>query len=227
MKLQAKKVGKQFIRRREGGNVFWAVKEADLALEGGKFVAIYGPSGSGKSTLLAMLAGILKPTEGEVWLDGTELYGMPDGKQAQFRMQHISMIPQGQTAVQSLNVLENVLLSYYFRPDRKGQEEHLRTRAVELLKTLGIEQLQEVMPREMSGGELRRMAVARALLPEPDVVLADEPTADLDDANTEIVLKCLKQAAKSGKAVLIVTHDPKVMEYADEVLHMEKEGKLH
>ncbi len=220
MKLQAKKAGKQFIRRREDGNIFWAVKDEELALTGGRFMAVYGPSGSGKSTLLAMLAGILKPTEGQILLDDVDLYSMPDGKQAEFRTKHISMIPQGQTAVQSLNVLENVLLSCYFRKDLKGQEETLKKRAEELLKILKIDSLKAVMPREMSGGELRRMAVARALLPEPDVVLADEPTADLDDVNTKIVLECLKQTAKSNKAVLVVTHDPKVMEYADEVVNM-------
>lgn len=220
MILQAKKAGKQFIRRREAGNVFWAVKDEDLTLEGGKFIAVYGASGSGKSTLLSMLAGILKPTEGEILLDGKDLYGMPDGQQTEFRTKHISMIPQGQTAVQSLNVLENVMLSCYFRKDLAGQEDKLREHAEELLKTLGIDSLRAVMPREMSGGELRRMAVARALLPDPDVVLADEPTADLDDVNTDIVLGCLKQSAEYGKAVLVVTHDHKVVEYADEVINM-------
>ncbi len=225
MKLQAKKAGKQFIRRRGDGNVFWAVKDEELTLEDGKFIAVYGPSGSGKSTLLAMLAGILKPTEGEILLDGKDLYGMSDRAQTEFRTRHISMIPQGQTAVQSLNVIENVLLSCYFRKDLKGQEEKLKDRAEELLKKLGIDSLRAVMPREMSGGELRRMAVARALLSQPDVILADEPTADLDDANTKIVLECLKQAAKSGKAVLVVTHDPSVMEYADDVIKITPKNK--
>lgn len=226
MIAEAKQAGKSYIRKRADSNVFWAAEEIDLRLEPGTLTALYGPSGSGKSTLLAMLAGILKPSAGEILYDGTDIYQKSDEALSTFRNETIGVVPQGQTAIQSLTVLENVLLPAGFS-GKKGARwsEALRERAKALLTETGIEMLADTMPRELSGGELRRMAIARALILDPAVILADEPTADLDSENTTAVLGMFKKAAGDGRAVLIVTHDPEVLSYADVVLNM-KNGRL-
>lgn len=221
--LRAEQIGKQFIRKREDSNIFWAVEQADLTLTPGKICALYGPSGSGKSTLLTMLGGILEPTVGHVFYDDIDIYQMGDKKLSLFRNEHFGMIPQGQTALQALTVEENVLLPFSLY--KKGEAQKRMARAGELLEQTGIANLKNTMPKELSGGELRRMAVARALVMEPEVILADEPTADLDEENTEIVLKILRRAADEGRAVLIVTHDQAVMEYADDTFYM-RDGRI-
>lgn len=212
--LRTEKVSKSFLRKRGESNVLWAVQETDLTLEAGKVTVLSGPSGSGKSTLLNLLSGILKPTGGKVWMDDVDLYAMNDAALSKFRNAHIGVIPQGQTALHSLTVLENVLLPtemYHLRRDA----DKIREEAMELLRLTGIADLANVMPSELSGGEMRRMAVARALINQPDVILADEPTADLDDENTAIVLGLLRHAAQTGKTVFVVTHDRNVTDIAD------------
>ena len=139
------------------------------------------------------------------------------------------MVPQGQSAIYSLNVQENVLLPftmYEKRAKKAGDLVEAKKRAEALLLATGLNELREVFPQELSGGELRRMAIARALMMEPEVVFADEPTEDLDDTNTKVVLKLFEDAAKSGCAVLIVTHDNSVFPYAD-VLYRMDDGRLH
>ena len=169
-----------------------------------------------------MLGGLLAPSGGTVKYGGTDLYQLDDKALSLFRNRHIGVIPQGSAALTNLNVLENVIspaLIYGKRGDG------LLTRANELLKTVGIAELAEAMPNELSGGELRRMAIARALMNSPDVILADEPTGDLDDENTEAVLRLLKGQSERGAAVLIATHDGAVKNYADIVLKMD-DGRL-
>ena len=223
MALCAKEISKSYLRQREDSNIFCAVEPVDFMLEEGVITCLSGPSGSGKTTLLSMLAGILKPTAGTVSLDDTDLYSMNDRALSRFRCEHFGVIPQGQTALQSLTVLENVMLPCLLSGGRR--DDALIARAEALLARVGIGELRDVMPRELSGGELRRMAIARALVHSPEIILADEPTADLDDDNTDIVLSVLREAADSGKAVLVVTHDRKVMDFADRVYHMYR-GKI-
>ena len=221
MTLKAIDVCKQFLRQREDSNVFYAVEKTSFEVPEEQITCLAGPSGSGKTTLLSMLAGILEPTEGRILLGETDLYEMNDRKLSRFRCEHFGVIPQGQTALQALTVLENVLLPCMLYGVRKDIDpEMLRAYAMELLEQTGIAELANIMPSELSGGELRRMAIARALVHNPDVVLADEPTADLDEENTKIVLSVLRFAADAGKAVLIVTHDRQVMDFADTVYHM-------
>lgn len=233
MALEASHVTRQFLRKRGAGNVFNAVDDVTLTIQNGKIVVITGPSGSGKSTLLNMMAGILVPTSGTIAVDGTDLYSMDDEHLSAFRNTHIGVVPQGQTAIHSLDVLDNVLLPYVLSGDKKGsgkterqeRDAEAQKRAEDLLEKTGIRDLEDVMPSEMSGGELRRMAIARAMMMNPDVILADEPTADLDEENTSIVLELMRFAAEEGSAVLIVTHDRDVFSWADEV-HTLKEGRL-
>ena len=222
MFLSAEKISKKFNRTKSGASWFYAVRDTDISLEQGTLTAIFGRSGSGKTTLLNMLGGLLAPSGGTVKYGGTDLYQLDDKALSLFRNRHIGVIPQGSTALTNLTVLENVIspaLIYGKRGDG------LLTRANELLKTVGIAELAEAMPNELSGGELRRMAIARALMNSPDVILADEPTGDLDDENTEAVLRLLKGQSERGAAVLIATHDGAVKNYADIVLKMD-DGRL-
>ncbi|MFC2821865.1 MAG: ABC transporter ATP-binding protein [Sphaerochaeta sp.] len=222
MLLECKNICRQFKRLRGETNVFLAVKKTDFAIDRGELVTVYGASGSGKSTLLNMLAGLLKPTGGQVFIDGKNLYEMTDLQLSMFRNRNIGVIPQGQTAIQTLNVLENVLLPYtLLKENRKNSGyEETEKKAQNLLLKMGIAELENIMPSELSGGELRRMAIARGLIMEPEAVLADEPTADLDSENTQVVLGLLRQTADAGRAVLVVTHDPEVLRYSDRAFEM-------
>ena len=164
-----------------------------------------------------MLAGLLTPTAGQVLLDGLDLYTLDDGALSRLRNEKIGLVPQSNTALKSLTVLENVLLPAVLY----SREAPPVDRARELLTLVGLGDLADERPDALSGGELRRMAIARALLLRPGVLLADEPTAGLDAENTRAVLSLLRQAADGGAAVLLVTHEPEAAAYADRVLVME------
>lgn len=238
MELKATKISRQYRRQGKGTNIFTAVQETDLLLSSGKLVEIEGRSGSGKSTILNMMAGILAPTAGKIELDGQDLYAMSDKELSLLRNHRIGMIPQGQTGLRALTVLENVLLPAMLYPQeetgvhkdkKEGQktsgENDLTARALSLLEQVGIAHLKDAGPDELSGGELRRLAIARALIMDPGIILADEPTADLDDENTRAVLLLLRKCADEGRAVLLVTHEREAAAYADEVFRM-NEGVL-
>ncbi len=216
MLLQAESISKQFSRRNRDGTPFFAVKPTSLSLEAGIMTEIQGRSGSGKSTLLNMLAGLLAPTEGKVLLDGTDLYSLGDSALSRLRNRKIGVIPQGQTALHTLNVFENIRLPSRLFPGAKAGE----GRVLELLELVGISHLRDARARELSGGEMRRMAIARALVNDPKILLCDEPTGDLDDENTTVVLQLLQKTARAGTAVLLVTHEAEAEKYADVVYRM-------
>ena len=216
MELRAENISRRYFRKRGEANFFEAVKPVSLTLRGGKMTVLKGRSGSGKTTLLHMLAGLLNPSEGKVFLDDTDLYALEDAELSRVRNEKIGVVPQGRSAVDTLTVYENILLPGLLYGGK------LRTEAAESwMEALDISSLRDVMPAELSGGELRRMAIARTLTADPDVILADEPTGDLDNENTVIVLDALRQAAKAGKAVLVVSHEDDVEAYADEVIRMD------
>ena len=218
IRLEARGARKAFFRKgRESAQHFDAVSPADLQLAGGELVVLKGRSGSGKTTLLNMMAGLLEPTEGNVLLDGIDLYALDDASRSRLRNERIGVIPQGHTALGSLSVVHNVMLPYLMYREDDGCE----ACAMDLLESLGIRQLADSYPSELSGGELRRVCVARALICAPDVVLADEPTGNLDDESTLAVLGMLRERAESGAAVLVVTHEQVAERFADRVLRME------
>ena len=220
--LVAQGATKRFFRKgREAAQWFDAVSQVDLELAPGEFTVLMGRSGGGKSTLLNMLAGLLAPTEGRVLLEGRDLYALPDMELSQLRNARIGIVPQGQTPLHSLTVVQNVTLPYLMYRADDGVE----ARALDRLDSLGIRALADSYPSELSGGEMRRMAIARALVCDPAVVLADEPTSDLDDENTRIVLQALRAVADAGAAVLVATHDAEARSFADRVLRIDG-GKL-
>lgn len=215
--LRAENLSMRFMRKTGQANHFFAVKSVSLELLPGEVALLTGRSGSGKTTLLHMLAGLLTPTEGKVWLDDVDLYSLPDAALSHLRSEKIAVIPQGRSAIDTLTVLENVLLPARLN-GQKGDVEN----ALHWLDALGIAHLRDARPAELSGGELRRMAIARALLGNAQVILADEPTGDLDDENTALVLDLLYNAAKKdGRAVLLVSHDGEAARIADSLYRMD------
>ncbi|MBQ9156146.1 MAG: ABC transporter ATP-binding protein [Eubacterium sp.] len=217
MILRAENISKKYMRKTRESNFFYAVKQAELSLEPGKITEIIGRSGSGKTTLLNMLAGLLAPSEGKVYLDDQDLYALSDKELSRLRNRTIGVVPQGQTGLDSLTVLENVMLPrllYEKDPD-------CSKKAWTLLEKMHIKEIADAWPRELSGGELRRLAIARAMITEPCVILADEPTGDLDDENTAAVLALFKEIAEEGTAVLMVTHEAGARQYADYIYRMD------
>ena len=216
MILKAENISKRYFRKTGQANFFEAVKPASLSLESGEVVMVTGRSGSGKTTLLHMLAGLLTPTDGKVYLEGEDLYALRDEALSRLRNQRLGVIPQARSAVDSLTVLENILLPglLYAREERRQEAERW-------METLGITPLRDARTAELSGGELRRMAIARTLTQRTDFIFADEPTGDLDDENTARVLETLRSAARDhGRAVLLVTHEEGAAAYVDRVLRM-------
>ena len=214
--LKAVNLSRRYFRRMGQANHFLAVRNVNLALRPGEVTLLTGRSGSGKTTLLHLLAGLLRPTGGRVLLDDTDLYALPDAELSRLRNARFGVIPQGRSAVDTLTVLENVLLPQQLRGER-GDEKG----ALGWLDALGIADLRDTRPAELSGGELRRMAIARALAGKPEIILADEPTGDLDDENTAAVLSLLrKSAVEDGKAVLLVTHDSEALPYGTRICRM-------
>ena len=217
MIIEATGLTKEFARARGGKRLFTAVHPLDIGLEERQLTVVSGHSGSGKSTLANMLAGILTPTAGHVRLDGTDLYSLRDEELSRLRNERIGLIPQGHTALRALTVLDNVLLpSILYTKDEAPAD-----RARELLVAVGLGDLTDAAPTELSGGELRRMAIARALLMDPAIVVADEPTAGLDSANATAVLTLLRDAADRGTAVLVVSHEAEAQRFADRSYVME------
>ncbi|MBP3893891.1 MAG: ABC transporter ATP-binding protein [Atopobiaceae bacterium] len=220
--LVAEGIRKQYFRAgRQSGRTFDAVAPASLGLQAGELVVCMGRSGSGKSTLLNMLAGLLAPTEGKVLLDGQDLYALDDASLSRLRNQSIGVVPQGQTALHSLTVLQNVTLP----SGLYGGGVDVEDRALDLLGQMEIADLADSYPAELSGGELRRMAIARSMIMRPRVLFADEPTSDLDDETTRLVLGMLREVADGGQTVFVVTHEPEAKAYASRVLRMDA-GKL-
>lgn len=217
MELRTEDVSRRFFRGTGSANFFYAVEKTDFRLPAGSLTEITGRSGSGKSTFLNLLAGLLEPSEGHVYLDEIDLYSLADGPRSEVRNRNIGVVPQGQTGLHSLSVLENVKL-----PCRLYGESVSDETALELLERFDIAPLRDSYPNELSGGEMRRLAIARALIRRPAILLADEPTGDLDDENTAVVLRELRRAANEGTAVLLVTHEQEAAAYADRIYRMEK-----
>ncbi|HEY7179731.1 MAG TPA: ABC transporter ATP-binding protein [Gaiella sp.] len=198
-----------------GGSKVLGLRGVDLALERGEFVAIMGPSGCGKSTLLNLLAGLDRPTAGEVWLDGVRIDGMSETQLARLRRRKVGFVFQFFNLVPTLTALENVELPLLLVG--RGRRD-ARREAGELLDELGVPEKHGAAPAQLSGGQQQRVALARALANRPDVVLADEPTGNLDSSAAREVLALFRDARDRGQTLLLVTHDASVASTADRVV---------
>lgn len=214
MRLKAENVSKKYFRKTGEANWFYAVEPVNLELAEGTVTVLSGRSGSGKTTLLNMLAGILTPSEGRVFFDDTDIYSLKDPALSRLRNEKTGVIPQGRSAVETLTVMENILLPAMLYGGEANEEAALAG-----MEELGILELKDARPAELSGGELRRMAICRALCHDPGIILADEPTGDLDDENTRLVLELFRRAAhEEGRTVFIVSHEAEAAAYADRIL---------
>ena len=198
-----------------GGVKVLALRGVDLAIARGEFVAIMGPSGCGKSTLLNLLAGLDRPTAGEVWLDGERIDQRSETELARLRRRKIGFVFQFFNLMPTLSAVENVELPLLLVGRRRKDA---RRSANELLSELGIGDKHAAAPVHLSGGQQQRVALARALANTPDIVLGDEPTGNLDSAATRDVLGLLRGARDRGQTVLLVTHDARVAAAADRVI---------
>lgn len=210
------------------GRSFDAVSHVRLELAAGDFVAIVGRSGNGKSTLINMVAGLVRPTSGSVEVDGMRVDDLDDRALSLLRNRVIGFVTQEQTLLGNLPVLDNVILPSTFFPNRMQEEardggdgQSIEDRAMLLLERLGVAELAGCYPRELSGGEMRRVSIARALINNPKLIIADEPTGDLDMDSTATVMRLLRERADLGTAVLMVTHDADAVGYADTVYRMD------
>jgi putative ABC transport system ATP-binding protein len=206
-----------------GSNEVRAVDNASLTIEQGEFIGLVGPSGSGKTTMLAMLAALLKPTHGHIWIDGTELGSLPDDRRVKFRRQRIGFTFQSNNLVPYLNVRENVelMLRLNNRLDKAG-----KSRVEELLVRLGMEGRMKNLPNQLSGGQRQRVAIARSLIHNPSVVLADEPTANLDTERAFQVASLYADLIhEQNKAGVMVTHDLRMCKYVDKIVQI-RDGKI-
>lgn len=205
--IEAKNIKKAF------GKKTLALRGANLAVEPGEIVAVMGPSGSGKSTLLHCLAGILKIDSGEVRFEGENIGKMPDKKRNQLRREKFGFVFQFSQLVPELTALDNVALPLLINGVNKTEA---YTKAKAWLKKVGVEVVANQIPGELSGGQAQRVAVARAMVIEPKILFADEPTGSLDSLNSEKVMDLfIKTAKEVGTTVIMVTHEPTIAAYAD------------
>lgn len=204
MLLEALNISKTFKRREED---FYAVKNVDFSLSKGEFVFICGRSGSGKTTLLNLLAGLLNADSGTVLYNDKNIFEFSDNEKSFYRNEYIGFVPQTIGSLPNLSVLDNVRLPHFlFKRDGDGKD-----RALFLLEMVGIAGLKDELPKNLSGGETKRMLIARALMNSPTVLIADEPTSDLDASTTKDVMSALKSINAEGTAVIIVTHDNDIL----------------
>ena len=205
-----------------GENEVRALDHVNLEIKTGEFVAIIGQSGSGKSTFMNMLGCLDVPTSGKYYLNGTDVSTMKDNELSVVRNREIGFIFQGFNLIANLNAIENVELPLIYRGiDRKTRHKL----AIESLKMVGLEKRMQHKPSEMSGGQQQRVAIARVIAAKPPVILADEPTGNLDSASSREILGILKQMHQSGKTVILITHDNGIADQARRVVRI-MDGKI-
>jgi putative ABC transport system ATP-binding protein len=194
-------VGKVFKTR---AGPFTALRDIDLQIQGGEFVAIVGPSGSGKSTLINMITGIDRPTSGDVHVAGERLTGMSENKVAKWRGRNVGVVFQFFQLMPTMTILENVMMPMRYCGTYKGER---RERAMEMLELVQVPETADNYPSQISGGQQQRAAIARALVNDPKLIVGDEPTGNLDTISAGLVFELFEELVRQGKTVVMVTHD--------------------
>lgn len=202
-------------------NKVTAIKDINLSVDKGEFVSIIGASGSGKSTLLHQIGGVDRPTSGTVLIEGEDIYKLNDTKLAIFRRRKIGFVFQSFNLIPVLTVEENIKMPALL-DNQKIDEEYFK----DLIKTLGIEKRLNHLPSELSGGQMQRVAIARALINKPAIILADEPTGNLDSENSKEIMEMLKfSIRKYNQTAIVITHDLSIAENTDRIIKI-KDGKI-
>jgi putative ABC transport system ATP-binding protein len=205
-----------------GDETLNALDYVSLNIEAGEFVAITGPSGSGKTTLANVIAGLDKPTGGSIVVDGSDLSHLHDSKLSDYRNKHLGFVFQSFNLQGKNTILENVMLPMIFAHVKNKQR---KVRAKECLELVGLGDRLKSKPTQLSGGQRQRVAIARAIALKPSIILADEPTGNLDTARGEEILKILKDLNKQGITLIIITHDQHIAAQADRIVRIQ-DGKL-
>ena len=205
----------------KGENEVRALDDVSFSVEKGQFVAIIGPSGSGKSTLLHILGGVDRPTSGKVFLEGQDVFAQNEDQLAIFRRRQVGLIYQFYNLIPVLNVTENITLPVLMDGRKVNQE-----RLADLLTTLALKGRENHLPNQLSGGQQQRVSIGRALMNSPAVVLADEPTGNLDSKNSQEIVELLKLSNKQyGQTLIVITHDENIALQADRIITIE-DGKI-
>ena len=207
---------------RRGERDFFAIDNVSFDVNEKDFINIIGKSGSGKSTLLTLLSAIIEPTSGDIFVEGKNFSSMNDEEKSEYRNEFIGYVPQSLGTLPTLNVLDNVRLPYFFKKREGDGVERARM----LLDMCGILDLENDFCKNLSGGELKRVLIARALMNEPKILIADEPTSDLDSKTTIEIMNMLKEINEKGTTIIIVTHDNDLLKYGSRLLEM-IDGKLN
>ncbi len=205
-----------------GNTIISAVEAVDLKINHGDFIAIVGPSGSGKSTMMNLIGALDLATEGDIFLDNINIEHLHESELAQLRGKKIGFVFQIFNLIPTLTALENVMLPMIFQ---NVELEERKERATKLLDELGLGERLKHLPNELSGGERQRVALARALANDPEVILADEPTGNLDSKRSEEIAKMFVKLSKQGKTVILVTHDLDIAKYANKIYKL-KDGRI-
>lgn len=205
----------------KGENEVIAVNDVSFSIQKGEFIAIVGSSGSGKSTLLHLLGGVDRPTSGKVFIEGKDIYELSDDNLAIFRRRQVGLIYQFYNLIPILNVEENIALPCDL-DGKKVKPERLN----ELLRTLGLEKRKKHLPNQLSGGQQQRVSIGRALINQPAIVLADEPTGNLDSKSSDEIVELLKLSnQKYHQTIVMITHDLEIAKLADRMIKIE-DGKI-
>ena len=218
MLLSVEGITKEYLR---AGRLFKALDDVSLSAGKGEFIGISGPSGSGKSTLFHVIAGLVRPTSGQVRLLGRELGTQSPDQLAALRRSGVGYVLQGQNLLQNFTLLENLSIAALLGAEIKNA----RSRALQLLDMLGLGGMEDEYPSSLSGGEQRRVAIARGFIHSPELVLADEPTSDLDRENGRLIMEFFRKTADEGTTILMTTHDQSFLSFTSKQYRMDQ-GRL-
>ena len=218
--IEVRAVGKDY---QSGESTVSAIRTMDFHIDDGEFVSIMGQSGSGKSTLLSIMGGLNHPSRGQLLVDSLDLYGLSSEQRADFRSEYIGIIFQSFQLITYLTVLENIKMPMAITGIKPAKQDEM---ARGVLARVGLEDKGDRLPDQLSGGEQERVAIARAIVNNPPILLADEPTGNLDTATSEEIMKLLQQLNKEGQTIIMVTHNPDSCRYSERTIEV-KDGNCY